>query len=144
MAAVIASSAAAQSSSPAQIRTAFTHRNVDQAWQAAQRKGRPLLVFVSETDCHLCHKMLRETYAHPLIAAQLPKSLMAAIVTKEERPDLIEKLGVQAFPTTLIVSPTGKLLARIEGYAGPKEFVNSLRPALAPSTDEPRTASRKD
>jgi len=109
----------------------FTFHDVDQAWEVVQQSQRPLLLFVSMKNCVFCDKMEAETYAHPLIARGIHELFVTAKMKKEQDPQLMRELGVRAYPTTLLIAPSGDLIARIEGFADPKKFVSTIRPALA-------------
>lgn len=110
----------------------FTYDSVEAAWQEVKRTNRPLLLFVSMKDCHFCDKMERETFGHPELSRSIRSLFITAKMKKDVAdPQLIQMLGIRAFPTTLVISPEGDLIARIEGFADPKSFVMTVRPALA-------------
>ena len=115
----------------ADVTKVFAHTNVDHAWAAVQQLQRPLLLFVSTNNCYFCDKMEAETYIHPQIQTSLQTLFVTAKIKKEQNPQLVEQLGVRAFPTTLLIAPNGDLITRIEGFANPKKFVHKIRPALA-------------
>lgn len=50
---------------------------------------------------------------------------------REAYPGLIKQLGVRVYPTTLIISPEGQLLGKIEGYADLKKFAPVVNTSLA-------------
>ena len=109
----------------------FAYTDVDHAWTAVQQSQRPLLLFVSTDNCYYCDKMETETYIHPQIQASIRELFVTAKIKKEQNPQLVEQLGVRAFPTTLLIAPNGDLITRIEGFVNPKKFVHKIRPALA-------------
>jgi len=122
---------------------AFEYTDADQAWTAVQQSQRPLLLFVSTNNCYFCNKMEVETYVHPQILASIRELFVTAKIKKEQNPELVEHLGVRAFPTTLLIAPNGDLITRIEGFADPKKFVLKIRPALAElAKNRDRTAGR--
>jgi thioredoxin-related protein len=121
----------------------FTYDSVDEAWQEVKQSHRPLLLFASMSDCFYCEKMERETYSHPELSRSIRSLFVTAKMKKEADPELMKKLGVRAYPTTLVISPEGDLIARIEGFADPKKFVTAVRPALAKHAQtQGRTAAR--
>lgn len=101
---------------------AFKHQDVDVAWTAAQKTKRPMLLFVSAADCRFCTKMVNETYSHPHVARALAASCETTRVSREQRPDLVRRLRVRAYPTTIVIAPDGKELGRIEGFLNAKKF----------------------
>lgn len=123
----------------------FAHRNVDRAWEEVKQSHRPMLLFISMDNCKFCDKMEADTYSNPEIARGIDELFVTVKMKKEENPGLIKQLGVRAFPTTLLILPSGTLIAKIEGYANPKKFVTSIRPALAAhARAESRTAALPD
>jgi protein disulfide-isomerase len=123
---------------------AFTHVDVDAAWSDVESSRRPLLLFVSMNDCKFCDKMEAETFSHPDLARSIRQLFVTAKMMKELDPELVAQLGVRAYPTTLVISPEGELIARIEGFADPKKFVATVRPALARHAQmRGRTAARE-
>lgn len=104
----------------------FMYPHVDAAWQAAQKSGRPVMVFVTAADCHYCKKMYSETLSHPQIAQANNARFETAFVSKETHPDIVAKLGIRAFPTTLVVNPDGTLKDSIRGYLEPRAFAEQV------------------
>jgi thiol:disulfide interchange protein len=92
--------------------TASPQRAVD----AAQRSGRMIVVTVGADWCHYCKKMERDVWQQHHIASLVGESFIPLKLTNEQHAELIGRLQVQAFPTTLVFSPDRKLVARIDGY----------------------------
>ncbi|MEM8864360.1 MAG: thioredoxin family protein [Planctomycetota bacterium] len=104
----------------------FRHANVDLAWQAAQKTGRPVMVFVTSADCFFCKKMMSETLSNPRIAQANNRRFETTVLSKETQPELVEKLGVKAFPTTLIVNTDGTLQNQVRGFVEPAKYVQQV------------------
>lgn len=121
--ACISASASAQPRQASRTAPVFRHADVDAAWAAAQKSQRPVLVYVSASNCHFCKKMVSETLSHPQIQRANNRWFETAVVSNDTQPELVAKLGVKAFPTTLLVRPDGKMAARLTGYASPEKFV---------------------
>ncbi len=60
----------------------------DEAFEAARRLQRPVLVSIGYSTCHWCHVMEDETYDDPEVAAALNAGFIAIKVDREERPDV--------------------------------------------------------
>jgi thioredoxin-related protein len=108
----------------------FSHSNLQQAWQTAVTKKRPLLVLFTTEKCHYCEKMMAETYRHPAIIRLLRENAETVKVDARHYSDLVEQLGIRGFPTTLLVSPEGKTLEVIQGYTNAKTFAQRMSPLL--------------
>ena len=109
----------------------FTYANLDLAWEAVQRADRPLFLFVSMEQCFYCEKMERETLYHPKVAQGIRQLFVTAKMHREGNEEWMAKFGVRSYPTTLVIAPEGDLIARLDGFYDPKQFVLTVRPALA-------------
>jgi len=86
------------------------------AFAAAQRENKPMLLDIGAVWCHWCHVMDRESYDDPEIAAIVNQHFIAVKVDRDERPDIDSRYqaGVQAvsgqggWPLTAFLTPDGK------------------------------------
>jgi len=62
----------------------------DEAFAAARRLGRPVLLSIGYSTCHWCHVMEEESYEDLEIAEFLNAHFVAVKVDREERPDVDE------------------------------------------------------
>jgi uncharacterized protein YyaL (SSP411 family) len=60
----------------------------EEAFAAAQRLKRPILLSVGYSTCHWCHVMERESFEDEEIARVLNENYIAIKVDREERPDV--------------------------------------------------------
>lgn len=98
----------------------------------AQRTGRPILVVVCGPRCRYCDKLKMETLGDRSLATYINTSFVPVLLsgrTAEER-HAVKVLDVQAFPTTIILSPEIEVLQSVEGFVRPAEFTRSLHLAL--------------
>ncbi len=87
-----------------------------EAFAAAQRENKPMLLDVGAVWCHWCHVMDRESYDDPEIAAIVNEHFIAVKVDRDERPDIDSRYqaAVQAvsgqggWPLTAFLTPDGK------------------------------------
>jgi uncharacterized protein YyaL (SSP411 family) len=92
------------------------HEWGEEAFAAAQRDNKPILLDIGAVWCHWCHVMDRESYEDPEIAAILNEKFIAIKVDRDERPDIDIRYqaGVQAvsgqggWPLTAFLTPDGK------------------------------------
>ena len=82
-------------------------------------------------QCAYCTKMLKETYSHPAIQKWLKPRTETVLADADRYAALIKRLGLRGYPTTVVVSPEGKVLDVIEGFVGPREFADRVGPLLA-------------
>jgi len=87
-----------------------------EAFTAAARDNKPMLLDVGAVWCHWCHVMDRESYEDPEIAAIVNQHFIAVKVDRDERPDIDSRYqaAVQAvsgqggWPLTAFLTPDGK------------------------------------
>lgn len=118
----------------------FRHTTFQQAWMAVQEGRRPMFLYVRSDNCRYCKKMLRETLSHPQISAGIAAYAEPFAFNASHAPELARKLGVQGFPTTLIISPDQELLCKIEGFLDAQEFAERVWPVLGKAETERRVA----
>src|SRR5580698_3448828 len=87
-----------------------------EAFAAARRDNKPMLLDIGAVWCHWCHVMDRESYDDPEIAAIVNEHFIAMKVDRDERPDIDSRYqaAVQAvsgqggWPLTAFLTPEGK------------------------------------
>src|SRR5579862_2567757 len=92
------------------------HEWGEEAFAAAQRENKPMLLDIGAVWCHWCHVMDRESYDDPSIAAIVNENFIAVKVDRDERPDIDSRYqaAVQAvsgqggWPLTAFLTPGGK------------------------------------
>jgi uncharacterized protein YyaL (SSP411 family) len=92
------------------------HEWGEEAFAAAQRENKPMLLDIGAVWCHWCHVMDRESYDDPEIAAVVNEHFIAMKVDRDERPDIDSRYqaAVQAvsgqggWPLTAFLTPDGK------------------------------------
>jgi uncharacterized protein YyaL (SSP411 family) len=92
------------------------HEWGEDAFAAAQRDNKPVLLDIGAVWCHWCHVMDRESYEDPEIAAIVNERFVAIKVDRDERPDIDIRYqtAVQAvsgqggWPLTVFMTPDGK------------------------------------
>ncbi len=92
------------------------HEWGEEAFAAAERENKPMLLDIGAVWCHWCHVMDRESYDDPEIAAIVNQHFIAVKVDRDERPDIDSRYqaAVQAvsgqggWPLTAFLTPDGK------------------------------------
>lgn len=83
--------------------------------EEARKTGRPIVVFVTSDRCGYCRKMEREAWSSRRVRQLLDGEYVALRVSAQTSPDVVRRLGIRAFPTTLRFSPDGLYQ---DGFAG--------------------------
>lgn len=117
----------------------FTETSIEKAWQQATVRQRPMLVMFTSNNCMYCKKMLKETYSHPAIRRMLAANTETVLAHAKDYPALVKRLGITGFPTSLLISPQGKVLTAIPGFVPPQDFAQQVTPALQALAQQRRT-----
>ncbi len=92
------------------------HEWGEEAFAAARRENKPMLLDIGAVWCHWCHVMDRESYDDPAIAAIVNEHFIAVKVDRDERPDIDSRYqvavsavsGQGGWPLTAFLTPDGK------------------------------------
>ncbi|RMH04930.1 MAG: thioredoxin family protein [Planctomycetota bacterium] len=130
----------------AQDQEAAWFADFDQAVAAAKDQGKDLFVDFTGSDwCGWCMKLHEEVFSHEeflkpvqekyvLVALDFPRGeeAKAAVPNPERNDELLEKYGIEGFPTCLLMTPAGVVYGRT-GYreGGPEAYVEHLRELAA-------------
>ena len=92
------------------------HEWGEDAFAAAQRENKPILLDIGAVWCHWCHVMDRESYENEEIAEIVNQHFIAVKVDRDERPDVDSRYqaaissmtGQGGWPLTGFLTPDGK------------------------------------
>jgi thiol-disulfide isomerase/thioredoxin len=109
------------------------HTRIEDALRVARTQRKPIIVDFWATWCGWCKRLDQSTYVDPLVT-KLAEGFVAVKVNAEGAPNEIgfaERYGVSTLPTIAFLSPSGRLVSRVNGYQGPGQFPQSLNTARA-------------
>lgn len=104
-------------------------RDLNVAWKKMQTTGRPMVLFITMDACYYCDKMLAETYANRAVVSDLNAGFVPAVAHSAEHPRLVARLGVESFPTTVIIGADSKVIDSIAGFVEADQFRRHLQAA---------------
>ena len=92
------------------------HEWGEDAFAAAKRENKPMLLDIGAVWCHWCHVMDRESYDDPEVAKIVNENFIAVKVDRDERPDIDIRYqaavgaltGQGGWPLTAFLTPDGK------------------------------------
>jgi uncharacterized protein YyaL (SSP411 family) len=92
------------------------HEWGEEAFAAAKRENKPMLLDIGAVWCHWCHVMDRESYDDPEVAKIVNGNFVAVKVDRDERPDIDSRYqvavsaltGLGGWPLTAFLTPDGK------------------------------------
>jgi thioredoxin-related protein len=108
--------------------------DVDAAWTKAKESGKPLVLFFTTDGCFFCDKMSKETCKNETVMKELADGFVPVVVHTKKNLALVQRLGVQAFPTTVIVSKDAKIIAAMPGFLNVAQMRETLRVAKVETT----------
>jgi thiol:disulfide interchange protein len=100
---------------------------ISQATVAAQRLHRPVFYEFSAAWCAPCRMLEHEVFMDPAFATRINGRFIPVRVIDTQREEgrnrpevqaLMDRYGVNAFPTIVIAAPDGSALNRVVGYPG--------------------------
>ena len=113
--------------------------DIDAAWRSTKENERLLLLYVKSENCYFCRKMESDSYRDPQVKAVIEASFVPAAIHAGKSPELTKKMGISAFPTSVIINSDGQVIDAVEGYVPAKKLQDWLKAASARRT----TARRK-
>lgn len=131
---------AVTSQTSAAVQPIAWHHSARTAFQTSEQIQRPLIVYVSSEQCGYCRKMEREVWATPEISALVQADYVPLALKAERDAELVAALNVNAYPTTIVISPERKVIGALAGYvsvAGVTELLHKRHSAGSPPTHLP-------
>jgi len=103
------------------------HHDWNSARRASQDEGRPILMFVTMKCCYHCEKMRHETYGNSHVVDDIHRDFVPVTIDSKNYPEIVDKLKVRLFPTTVIIGRDGTVIDSISGYVGPEQMRSWLK-----------------
>lgn len=97
-------------------------QSLTDAWKQAVAQRRPLLMVFTMRGCHFCTKLEQQTFRDRAVSSRVNSRFVAVMIDADQAGALAEKLGVQAYPTSIVVSPDGNIVKHTIGYLAPSQM----------------------
>jgi uncharacterized protein YyaL (SSP411 family) len=98
----------------------------DNAFARAKAEDKPILLDVGAVWCHWCHRMDKDTYNQPEVAAFINKHFVPIKVDNDRRPDINARYNMGGWPTTVFLTPDGEIITGAT-YVPPAQMINLMR-----------------
>jgi len=111
-------------SSYAQIK--FIHQSLDEALEKAKKENKYIIVDVHAVWCGPCKKMAATTFQDKDVSDFVNKNMVALKLDGEKKggPEFATKHGVRAYPTLIVLDPSGKKIKQKAGAMNVTSFMN--------------------
>lgn len=96
------------------------------AARESARENKLMLVEVTAAWCGYCHKMLETTFTDEEIIAHVNGCFVPVVLDADANQPLVEQLGVEGLPATVIISPEMKVVKKIAGYQTAAQLTSQL------------------
>jgi YHS domain-containing protein/thioredoxin-related protein len=117
-------------------------RNYKQAAEEACLRRRPILIRITASWCGPCRQMQQLTFTDERVRRRLRRDFVLLELDADEHPKLVADFRVQAYPTTLVVSPELKVVKRMTGFQSAGDLVSVLE--LVRMKDEQQEIAASD
>lgn len=101
-------------------------RSYKQAAEEARQRRRPILIKITATWCGPCRQMQQLTYTDERVRRRLRRDFVLLELDADEHSELVQDFRVQAYPTTLVVSPELNVVKRMSGFQSANDLVTVL------------------
>jgi YHS domain-containing protein/thiol-disulfide isomerase/thioredoxin len=108
--------------------------NIQTASRQAAHSGRLVLAYFWGPYCGYCKQMEREAFADPGVVGVVSHRYVPVKINQAQAPEMAANLGVQGLPTTLVLSPDGQVIDRIQGRVAAADLAGRLGQVAARQT----------
>ena len=100
------------------------------AFLAARREEKPVLLTLTASWCHWCHVMDQTSYSDPRVIDLVNSQFIPVKVDVDQRPDVSRRYNQGGFPSLAILDDQGNLLVG-QVYTPPEQMVRLLEQVVA-------------
>jgi thioredoxin-related protein len=98
------------------------HTDYATARKEAEKQKLPLMIVVSSDNCVYCRKMETSVFADAAVTKQLVPNFIALKIDAVKHPDFVKAMRVSLYPTTIMATSGGDVLAFLQGYIPADQF----------------------
>ncbi|MBN9086195.1 MAG: thioredoxin domain-containing protein [Reyranella sp.] len=96
----------------------------------ARAEKKFVIVSLQSWWCPWCLTMNRETWANPMVRAELRDHFIPVHVDQDSRPDISQRYERWGWPATIIFGPDGTEIVKLRGFYSPQFFIPVLRETI--------------
>ncbi|MFH1368462.1 MAG: thioredoxin family protein [Elusimicrobiota bacterium] len=102
------------------------YTNFQEALQVSAQSGKPVMADFYADWCGWCKKLDEDTYSDSEVI-KLSKGFVCVKVDADVDGASSKKYDIRGLPTILFTDAKGKVIHRIGGYLGPRDFASVMR-----------------
>ncbi|MDA1179032.1 MAG: thioredoxin family protein, partial [Planctomycetota bacterium] len=104
--------------------------NIETARQLAAQHQRPILVHFWTEDCLPCRIVERDVFSQAQVGSALHQICVPLKVNAREFPQIAQELGVDRWPTDVLLAPDGRILGKTVSPEEPQVYVSRIMQML--------------
>ena len=105
------------------------HSDFRKAHAEAKQTGRPLIIHFYADWCMPCQRMEKEVLSSRELSQVVNKEFVAVKINADHHQDIVQHFGIKSLPSDVVISPSGKVLLRNNGYQQPNVYLAGLHSA---------------
>ena len=102
------------------------HDYNQETFDLAKKEDKPVFMLVTAIWCYWCHVYRDETLHQPEVVAYINNNFIPVFVDADKRQDLTRQYLAGGWPSTVIFSPDGKEISRINGHIKKQDLLAYL------------------
>src|SRR3989338_54358 len=96
------------------------------SFELAKKEDKPVFMLITAVWCYWCHVYRDETLHDGQVVDYLNKNFIPVFVDADKRQDLTRQYLAGGWPSTVIFSPDGREVSRINGHIKKQDLLNYL------------------
>ena len=112
--------------SQAQAASITWTQSLTTAMSQSKKTGKPIFIDFSAVWCGPCKEMKKTTFQDAKVIAESKKWIMVHI-DGDKQEAVAKKYKIEAYPTLIMMSPKGKIVAREIGGQNPGDFLKWMK-----------------
>lgn len=116
--------------------------NLKKAAKESKQTQKPMLLKISAEWCGPCKKM-KKSYDTPAVARHVNANFIPIAVDADRNEKLVDAIGVEHLPTTVILTSNYEVVKKIRGYLPPEKLGPELKGPLAKEATQTAVAQSR-
>ena len=106
------------------------HNSLESGWRESRRSGRPMVIFITSDRCKYCDAMKQSTWCESSVRRRIGRGFVAIRLKPGQNDESLSRIDVPMYPTTIVGSPAGKVIAHRTGFQPPGSLHELLTDAV--------------